>query len=111
LSTAALDDKRLNERFAEILEAFGNRPTASIPAAPGGRAELKAAYRFFDNEKPLPKLLPIRSVSVCATVKGTSMMCLPKNEQQIIFIGSFVPATTVLSWTNTKSLAGQFVIP
>jgi len=35
LETAALDDKRLNDRFAEILR---------------GRAELKDASRFFDNE-------------------------------------------------------------
>jgi hypothetical protein len=50
LETADLEDKRLNERFTEILEAFANSPNASIPAALGGRAELKAAYRFFDNE-------------------------------------------------------------
>ena len=57
LKTASLDDKRLNKRFEELLEAFGNRPNASIPAALGGRAELKAAYRFFDNEKITPETL------------------------------------------------------
>ena len=29
----------------------GDRPILSIPAACGGRAEWKAAYRFFDNKK------------------------------------------------------------
>ena len=57
LETTKLGDKRLNERFSQILEALGNRPNASIPAALGGRAELEAAYRFFDNEKVTPEKL------------------------------------------------------
>lgn len=28
-----------------------NRPNLSIPAACGGKAEMTAAYRFFDNDK------------------------------------------------------------
>ena len=34
-----------------LLSDLGNRPNLSIPAACGGRAETKAAYRFFDNDK------------------------------------------------------------
>ena len=30
---------------------MGSRPNLSIPAACGGRAEMQAAYRFFDNDK------------------------------------------------------------
>jgi Transposase DNA-binding/Transposase Tn5 dimerisation domain len=48
---ADLGDARLDERFAVLLSALGSRPNLSIPAACGGRAELKAAYRFFDNDK------------------------------------------------------------
>ena len=55
LETTALGDQRLNERLAHILEALGNQPTASIPAALGGRKELEAAYRFCDNEKVTPE--------------------------------------------------------
>lgn len=51
MESADLNDKRLNERLEEILSALGERPTASIPAACGGRAEMVAAYRFFDNDK------------------------------------------------------------
>ncbi len=51
LKTAKLKDKRLNKRFAEVLSQLAARPTASIPAACGGRAELVAAYRFCANEK------------------------------------------------------------
>jgi Transposase DNA-binding/Transposase Tn5 dimerisation domain len=48
---ANLGDKRLDARFAMLLSTLGDRPILSIPAACGGRAEMKAAYRFFDNEK------------------------------------------------------------
>lgn len=46
-----LSDKRLNERLMEVLSQLGGHPTASIPAACGGYAEMTAAYRLFDNEK------------------------------------------------------------
>jgi hypothetical protein len=51
MATADLDDKRLNERLRVILSRLAARPTASIPAACGGFAEMTAAYRFFDNDK------------------------------------------------------------
>jgi hypothetical protein len=51
MKTADLKDKRLNDRLALVLSELGARPTASIPAACGGRAEMVGAYRFFENEK------------------------------------------------------------
>jgi hypothetical protein len=51
MKTAQLRDKRLNKRLTQILSAFAERPTASIPAACGGKQETDAAYLFFDNEK------------------------------------------------------------
>jgi hypothetical protein len=51
MKAADLADKRLNKRLTQILSLFGQRPTASIPAACGGCAEMTAAYRFFDNDK------------------------------------------------------------
>ena len=50
LVTADLDDLRLNRRLELLLSALGQRPNLSIPAATSGRAEMTAAYRFFDNE-------------------------------------------------------------
>ena len=38
VKTANLNDKRLNERLADVLSQLAARPTASIPAACGGRA-------------------------------------------------------------------------
>src|SRR6476646_6044747 len=51
METAALNDKRLNDRIRLILSQLAGRPTASIPAACGGSTEPAAAYRFFDNDK------------------------------------------------------------
>lgn len=44
-------DARLNERLGRILVRLGEQPNLSIPAACNGRAEMEAAYRFFDNTK------------------------------------------------------------
>jgi hypothetical protein len=49
--SASFGDKRLNRRFARLLSALGNRANLSIPAACEGRADMEAAYRFFDNDK------------------------------------------------------------
>jgi hypothetical protein len=49
--TVDLNDTRLNARFREVLAELSQRPTASIPAACGGHAEMTAAYRLFDNPK------------------------------------------------------------
>ena len=46
-----LGDERLDARIELLLSALGSRPHLSIPAACGGRAEMAAAYRFFDNDK------------------------------------------------------------
>lgn len=51
LETADFGDERLDARAEMLLSALGSRPNLSIPAACGGRAEMKAAYRFFDNHK------------------------------------------------------------
>jgi hypothetical protein len=51
VADAHFGDKRLDRRFATLLSALGSRPNLSIPAACSGRAELKAAYGFFDHEQ------------------------------------------------------------
>ena len=51
MRTVDLKDARINARLCEVLTQFGQRPTASIPAACGGHAEMTAAYRLFGNEK------------------------------------------------------------
>ena len=51
MQTVDLHDKRLNARLGMVLSQLAARPTASIPSACGGHAEMTAAYRLFSNEK------------------------------------------------------------
>jgi hypothetical protein len=51
MQSVDLQDQRLNKRLQEVLSQLAGRPTASIPAACGGHAEMTAAYRLFDNPK------------------------------------------------------------
>ena len=51
MKTVNLNDKRLNDRLGEVLSQLDAHPTASIPAACSGYAEMAAAYRLFDNKK------------------------------------------------------------
>jgi hypothetical protein len=48
---AALGDQRLTKRLGKVIEQLGAKPNMSVPAATHGRAEMEAAYRFFDNDK------------------------------------------------------------
>jgi hypothetical protein len=51
---ARFGDKRLDKRVGKVIEELGAKPTLSIPAATHARAEMEAAYRFFDNDKVSP---------------------------------------------------------
>jgi hypothetical protein len=51
MSITDFGDERLDARVKTLVSALGSRPNLSIPAACKGRAEMVAAYRFFDNDK------------------------------------------------------------
>jgi hypothetical protein len=48
---ADFGDQRLTKRLGMIIEELDAKPNMSVPAATHGRAEMEAAYRFFDNNK------------------------------------------------------------
>lgn len=97
LKTADLQDKRLNKRLAVILNAFAERPTASIPASCGGYAETAAAYRFFDNDnvtfesvlEPHKQKTRERMAeqSVVIVPQDTTEIDLTRPEQQVVGAG------------------------
>jgi hypothetical protein len=97
MKTAELKDKRLNERLAQILSALGERPTASIPAACGGKLETDAAYQFFDNPKVTfdTVLQPhidatrqrIAEHKVVLFVQDTTELDVTRPEQQVVGAG------------------------
>jgi Transposase Tn5 dimerisation domain/Transposase DNA-binding len=41
---------RLKRRFKKVLDTMSHKPSLKFPAGCNGRAEVKAAYRFIDNE-------------------------------------------------------------
>ena len=46
-----LNDKRLGNRFTQILDQLSQTPGSSIPQAFQNKREIKATYRFFHNKK------------------------------------------------------------
>lgn len=98
VKTADLGDKRLNKRFAEVLNDLAARPTASIPSACGGRAELDGAYRLFANPKTnFENLLQphveatrqrMAAQPVVLLVQDTSEVEVTRPEQQVAGAGS-----------------------
>jgi len=52
---ANFGDIRLSCRLERIAEELGAQPNLSIPSSTSGRAEMEAAYRFFDNDKVTPE--------------------------------------------------------
>ena len=97
MRTADLKDARLNARLCEVLSQLGGQPTASIPAACGGHAEMTAAYRLFDNENaPFKRLLEphvaatrerIARQEVVLLVQDTTEVDLTRPEQQVTGAG------------------------
>jgi Transposase DNA-binding/Transposase Tn5 dimerisation domain len=93
MATADLGDERLDARVVTLLSALGSRPNLSIPAACGGRAEMQAAYRFFDNDKvTFAKVLEphlqrtrerVAEQSVVLLVQDTSEIDLTRPEQEV----------------------------
>jgi hypothetical protein len=54
---AALPDRRHRRRLQRIATAFAQKPTAPIPQACGSLAEVKATYRFVENDAIIPAVI------------------------------------------------------
>ena len=97
LVTADLGDVRLDARFELVLDALGKRPNLSIPASCGGRAEMTAAYRFFDNDAvTFDKVLQphidrtmqrLREQKVALLVQDTTEADLTRPEMVVVGVG------------------------
>ena len=97
MATADLSDQRLNARLRVVLSDLAAAPTASIPAACGGHAEMTAAYRLFDNEKATWEniLTPhaestrrrVAEQAVAILVQDTTKVDVTRPDQQIAGAG------------------------
>lgn len=76
-----IGDARLNERAKVMLNALGSKPTESIPnALYNGWPELKAAYRFFDNEKvTAEKILSPHKKATIERIKQEKIILVPQD--------------------------------
>lgn len=90
---AEFGDRRLTKRLAKIVEELGAKPTMSVPAATHGRAEMEAAYRFFDNRKVSPGIIlqphieatreRISQTEVVLLVQDTTELDFSRPKQQV----------------------------
>jgi hypothetical protein len=97
MATADLKDKRLDHRLREVLSQLGEHPTASIPAACDGHAEMTGAYRLFDNKKATFEAIlephveatrqRIAQQEVVLLVQDTSEIDVTRPEQQVAGAG------------------------
>lgn len=100
-----------------IATAFGNQPTASIPQACGDWADVKAAYRFFDNPANHPQamleahhqstLRRMQEHSVVLAVQDTTTLnySTHPNTQGLGSIGSHSPKTIGLILHSTLAIS------
>jgi hypothetical protein len=94
---AKFGDRRLTNRLEKIVDRLGAKPNMSIPAAMNGRAEMEAAYRFFDNSKVTGEAIldphiaatdqRIRENDVVLLVQDTTELDLTRPEQQVVGAG------------------------
>ncbi len=90
---ASFGDQRLTKRLGKIIEELDAKPNMRVPAATHGRAEMEAAYRFFDNGIVSPEkiLQPhieatqerISQSEVVLLVQDTTDLDLTRPKQQV----------------------------
>ena len=94
---AEFGDVRLSKRLTKIIEHLGGLPQSSIPGATAGRAEMEAAYRFFDNPKVSPAAISsphrqatlerARQSDVVLLVQDTTELDVTRPSQQVTGAG------------------------
>lgn len=97
LSGGAFGDERLNRRAGKLAELLARYPNLSIPAALKSRADIEAAYRFFDNDAVTPDRIiqghldaTLQRISLCdfvLLVQDTTEIDLTRPQQQVTGAG------------------------
>ena len=77
-------DARLNKRLSQIVVRLGEKPNMSIPSACDGRAEMEAAYRFFDNKNvSAQEIFDSHARTTMERVRGTKIALLVQDTTEI----------------------------
>lgn len=92
--TADLGDSRLNKRLGNILEMMSRQPQESITVKSNNWAEVKAAYRFFDNDAiSMENVLAPHYDATLERIRNESIVLLPQD-------------TTELDYSSKKQTSG-----
>src|SRR4051812_23248105 len=93
--TAELGDWRLTRRLQELAGRLAEHPSAALPVACADGAELKAAYRFFDNAQVTPAAVLASHVqATTARLTGEAVVLAVQDTTSLDYTGH--PATTGL---------------
>jgi hypothetical protein len=77
-------DARLNRRARRVIDALGQKPNVSIPAALAGRADIEACYRLMDNERVTPdKILQPHTESTYQRVEQEDIVLVVQDTTEI----------------------------
>jgi hypothetical protein len=108
---ADLGDERLNNRLVRIVERFGQAPNLSIPAATTSRAEMEAAYRFFNNEKvSSEKILAPHAAQTLARMAEQSVVVLVQDTTELDLTRPTQPVEDA-GPMDSESRRGEFFHP
>src|SRR5579862_3656258 len=95
---AALGDTRRTDRLVRLATLLGSRPAASLPQACDDAAELKAAYRFFQNEDITPAaLLDSHVQATVERLAGEPLVLAVQDTTEISWAATAQPALWVHS--------------
>ena len=83
LQSAALPDKRLNQRLIKIVENLAQQPHASVPQASGDWANTKATYNFWKSSRIEAEDIIEAHQKQILIEREISMICLLLIENQI----------------------------
>lgn len=105
---ANLGDARRTERLVSLATTLGAQPTASLPAACADWAELKAAYRFFDNAAVTPEAVLASHVAATrARLAAVPTILAVQDTTELDYTGH--PATKGVGFLNDTKHQGLLV--
>jgi Transposase DNA-binding/Transposase Tn5 dimerisation domain len=81
-------DKRLNKRYAQILNSLSNIPNNSIPTACKTWKETLAAYRFLNNDNVTHQtIISSHKASTLERIRRENIILIPQDTTEIDFSG------------------------
>src|SRR5882724_11410830 len=110
---AELGDQRLSARLIDLAGRLAEQPSQSLPEACADAAQLKAAYRFFNNKKVKPSAILAGHVrSTLARIEAESVVLAVQDTTSLDYTthpATTGPATTGLGVLNDVKHQGFLV--